>query len=118
MQHERQEFRRLLEERLSHVSRDISRARHEAAQAAHDVLARARATLDDMAGDYGAPPPRGALRRKELHALRRHLQLTATLLPHLSNLDDPGWVPAHEEYDRSWDELHRSFESESGAAPP
>jgi hypothetical protein len=47
--------------------------------------------------------------------MRRHLRLTTTLLPHVSNLDDPGWGPAREEYERSWDEVHRAMQG--GAAP-
>jgi len=68
-----------------------------------------------MASDYEVAQPRTALRREELEALRRHLQRTGTLLPYLSNLDDPRWGPAHEEYERSWDEVERAFEA-GGAA--
>jgi hypothetical protein len=63
-----------------------------------------------MERDYDAPPPHGAIRREELRAMRRHLQVTATVLPHVSNLDDPWWGPAYEKYERSWDDLHRAFE--------
>ncbi len=138
MDHEREDFLRRLEDRLSRLSgwlagrrrageqtpgplhsrvqalrREISRARRAAAQEAHDVVARAQATLEDMERDDEAPPPHGALRREEVQALKRHLRLTARLLPHISNLDDPGWGPAHEEYERSWDEIHRAFEEGS-----
>ena len=91
---------------------------HAAADDVRRAVARARATLEDMDRDYEAPPPHVALRRDELQALRRHLQLTANLLPHVSNLDGPGWPTAHEEYERSWDEMLRAFHSEGGAAAP
>jgi hypothetical protein len=146
MEKDRQGFLRQLEERLSRVSswlaarrrageqaperdlharvellrREISRARHAAAEAAQDALAKARASLEDMARDYGVPPPHAAPRREELEALKRHLERTATLLPHISNLDDPLWGPAHEEYERSWDEVERALEagaSEQGSSP-
>lgn len=142
MEHDRHGFLRQLEHRLSRVSgwiaarrrpggqaseqdlharvellrRDISRARHAAADAAHDTVASARTTLDDMARDYEVPPPHTALRREELEALRRHLQHTGSLLPHLSNLDDPRWGAALEEYERSWDEVERAFEAKGGGA--
>lgn len=107
-----------LHARVELLRRDISRARHAAAEAAHDALSSARASLDDMARDYEVPPARTALRREELVALRHHLQRTGRLLPFLSNLDDPGWSAAHEEYERSWDEVERTFEAEGGAASP
>ncbi len=66
-----------------------------------------------MERDDEVPPPHGALRREEIQALRRHLRLTARLLPHISNLDDPGWGPAREEYERSWEEVGRAFEGGS-----
>jgi hypothetical protein len=105
-----------LHARVEAVRRDVSQARKATAHSVHHVLARARATVDDMERDYEAPPPHGALRGEEVQALRRHLRLTATVLPHVSNLDDPGWLPAHEEYERSWDELHRVFEGRPPAA--
>ena len=89
--------------------------REHAAKSMRHGLARARATLDDMDRDLDAPPRPATIRREELDAMRRHLRVTATLLPHLSNLDDPGWGPAHEEYERSWDEIHRAMERD--AAP-
>ena len=104
--------------RIESVLRDISGVRHAAADDVGNVLARARATLEDIDRDYEAPPGRVALRREELQVLRRHLQLTARLLPHLSNLDDPGWPTAHEEYERSWDEMRRAFEPGGDAAVP
>jgi hypothetical protein len=144
MEHDRQGFLRQLEDRLSRLSswlaarrrpgeqapehdlharvellrQDISRARHAAAAAAHDTMASARATLDDMARDYGTPPQRAAPSREELGLLRRHLQRTGALLPHISNLDDPGWGPAYEEYERSWDEVESAIEVQGGAATP
>ncbi len=105
-----------LHARVESVRRDVSHARQGTTKSVHDALARARATVDDMEHDYEVPPPHGTVGREELQALRRHLQLTSTLLPHVSNLDDPGWGPAYEEYERSWDELQRAFEG--GAAAP
>ncbi len=96
---------------LDSVRREI---RKDTAHSVHDALARARATLDDMERELDAPSI-PAIRSEELDAMRRHVRLTATLLPHVSNLDDPGWGPAHEEYERSWDEIHRAMEH--GAAP-
>ena len=74
-------------------------------------------TFDDLliVPGYTAERWPATIRREELDAMRRHLRVTATLLPHLSNLDDPGWGPAHEEYERSWDEIHRAMERD--AAP-
>src|SRR5512133_3420436 len=65
-----------LHSRVEALRRDVSRVRRATAEEAHDVVARAQATLDDMERD-------------------------------------PGWRPAHEEYDRSWDEIHRAFEEGS-----
>jgi hypothetical protein len=137
MPRDRQELLWLIEDRLSIASRwlaarrvagerhletvraHLESVRHElrkdAAQSVHDALARARATLDDMDREIDAPPRPATIRREELEAMRRHLRVTATLLPHLSNLDDPAWGPAHEEYERSWDEVHRAMQG--GAAP-
>ena len=103
---------------LESVQRDIARARQAGAQEVRDVVTSARASLDDMERDFEVPHVRGTFRREELQALRRHLKITAKLLPHLSNLDDPGWGPAHEEYERSWDELRCAFEADGGAAAP
>lgn len=139
---DRHEFLRVLEDRVSRVQawlaerrragehdlerlradlatfrQAVSQARSGAAQEAHDALAHARAALADMEGEYAVPPGSAALRREELDELMRHLQLTATLLPRLSNLDDPGWRPAHEEYERSWAQVRRAFEERRGAAP-
>jgi hypothetical protein len=96
------------------LRRDIEK---EIARSAHDELARARASIDGTNTGAGAPPPPAALGREELDELMRHLQLTATLLPRLSNLDDPGWRPAHDEYERSWAEVRRAYEDRRGAAP-
>ncbi len=98
---------RELEELRAHLESVQRELRKDAAQSVRDALARARATLDDMDREIDAPPGPAAIRREELEAMRRHLRVTATLLPHLSNLDDPGWGPAHEEYERSWDEILR-----------
>ena len=93
--------------------------RTAATRAFQHALARARAAADeverDMERDYGAAPPRLGFRREGLQALRRHMQLTFALAPHLSNLDDPGWRSAHEAYERSWDEVYRAFEGAAGA---
>jgi hypothetical protein len=67
-----------------------------------------------MERDYGTAPPRPGIRREDFRAVRRHIQLTSALLPHLSNLDDPAWRASHEAYERSWDELLRALQ---GAAP-
>src|SRR5512138_1116665 len=95
---------------LDRVRREL---REDAAQSVRDALARARATLDDMDRELDAPRTHATIRREELDAMRRHLRVTATLLPHLSNLDDPGWGPAHEEYERSWDEIRRAMERDA-----
>ncbi len=140
MPRDTQELLWLIEDRLSALSRWLAARRaggeqrlerlraqleatqretwQETKQSAHDALARARAALDDMEREDQVPQRRGPLRREELHALRRHLQVTATLLPHISNLDDPAWSAAHEEYERSWEEVHRALEAEDGAATP
>jgi hypothetical protein len=81
--------------------------REHAAQSIRHGLARARARLDGMDRDIDPLPRPAPVRREELEAMRHHLRVTATLLPHLANLDDPGWGPAHEEYERSWDEILR-----------
>jgi hypothetical protein len=138
MPRDRQQLLWLLEDRLSTVSRwlaarRVAGERHleqlrahlesvrrelrwDTAQSVRDALARARVTVEAMERGSEAPPPHTAIRREELEALRRHIELTATLLPHVSNLDDPGWRPAYEQYERSWDELHRVLEGR--AAPP
>lgn len=107
-----------LHARLQSVLRDISGARHAAAHDVHRAVTRARATLEDLDQDYDVPPGHVALRREELQALRSHLRLVAHLLPHVSNLDDPGWPAAHEDYERSWGEVQRVLDPEGGAARP
>lgn len=104
--------------RLQSVLRDITGVRHAAANDVHDVVARARATLEDIDRDYEVPPGHVALRPEELRALSRHLRHVAHLLPHVSNLDDPDWPAAHEEYERSWGEVQRALAPEGGAAAP
>ncbi len=137
MPRDREELLWLIEDRLSTISRwlgarRVAGERHLETVRAHlesarrelredtrtsvrDALARARATLDDMDRELDAPPGPATLRREELDAMKRHLRLTATLLPHVSNLDDPGWRAAHDEYERSWDEIHRAM---TGGATP
>lgn len=139
MPRDREELLRRIEDRLSTVSKWLAARRaaderrleglralvewvrreleSEIARSAHDALARVRAATDGMDGGDGMPPPPAALRREELESLRRHLQLTATLLPRLSNLDDPGWGPAHEEYERSWEGVRHAYEEGRGARP-
>jgi len=139
MPQDREELLRRIDDRLSSVSRWLAARRaaderrlerlravaeslrrdieKEIARPAHDELARVRAAVDGRETGDGVPPPPAALRREELDELMRHLQLTATLLPRLSNLDDPGWRPAHEEYERSWAEVRRAYEDRRGAAP-
>ncbi len=99
--------------------RGLEGVRTVTAQAWQQALARARATAGevelDMELDYGAAPPHAGVRREGLDALRRHLQHTLELLPHLSNLDDPEWLSAQEAYQRSWDEVVRAFEGAAGA---
>lgn len=105
-----------LERLHAHLESVRREMRNEMKQSAQDGLARARATVDEMEREDEIPQLQGPLRREELHALRRHVQLTATLLPHMSSLDAPGWGAAHEEYERSWEEVHRAFEAQGGTA--
>lgn len=104
----------------AHLESAPREVRSGSAHLMQDALARAREVADeverDMERDYGAAPPRPGFRREELQALRRHIRLTSALLPHLSNLDDPAWRPAHEAYERSWDELLRALGG-AAAAP-
>jgi hypothetical protein len=102
---------------LAMLRQAISQARRGTAQEAQDALAQARAALEDMEREYEAPLGSIAPRREELRALRHHVWLTATLLPSLSNLDDPHWRRAHDMYERSWEEVHRAFEERRGVAP-
>ncbi len=140
MPRDAQELLWLIEDRLSTISRWLAARRvageqrlerlrahvearqrerwQETEQSAHDAVARARAALEETEREDQVPPRHGPLRREELHALRRHLQVTATLLPRVSNLDDPAWKAAHEEYERSWEEVRRPLEAEDGAAAP
>ncbi len=140
---ERESFLRRMEERLSRMSgwladrqtgeqpgagdvheraealrRELARARRAVGEAAHEDLARVRATLKDLKADYDVPPPHFALRRAELEALRRHLHTTAQLVRDLSTADSPRWNAANEEYERSWAEVERAFESQGDAASP
>jgi hypothetical protein len=141
MSYDRHQHIRRLEDRLSLVSTWVA-ARRDAgvhhvqqlhaqlesaqrslraatAQVLQDAPACARAAADeverDMEPDCGAAPPRPGFRREGLRALRRCMQLTFALAPHLPNLDDPGWRSAHEAYERSRDEVYRVFEGAAGA---
>jgi hypothetical protein len=108
--------------RLEKLRREISGAREAFAEKAREDLARATATVDDMARDFpdpDVPPTPATPRRDEVEALQRHLHRTARLIHHVSNLDDPDWGPAHEEYERSWDDLMRAFEEgDTHSHPP
>jgi hypothetical protein len=141
---EHESFLRRLEERLSRVSGwlaargrgleqagvhewhgrvealrgEIAQARRTIAGTARADLARAVAALEDMKSDYDAPLPHTALRREELEAFRRHLHTTARLLRDMSVADSPTWTKADEEYERSWAEVERAFDSEGEAASP
>jgi hypothetical protein len=136
---EREGFLGRLEERLSRVSGRLAEGRHGAKDLrgrteairgelerlrsavgaiAREDLARVRATMDDLRSDYDVPPPHFALRREELEVFRRHLATVSRLMPVLSNLDDPRWEAAYEEYDRSWAEVQRASEPEGDAAAP
>lgn len=104
--------------RLEAIRGEIARARRSVGKVVHDDLGHVRASLDGMKADYDLPLPQYALRRAELDALRRHVHTAARLARVLSNVDDPGWDAASEEYDRSWAEVERAFEAEGGAASP
>ncbi len=97
---------------------EIAEARRAIAETTRADLARVRANLDDLKRDYDVPPPHTALTRAELEAFRRHLHTTARLLRDLSTADSPTWDQANEEYERSWEQLERAFESEGGSASP
>jgi hypothetical protein len=105
-------------ERIDAVRREIAEARRAIAETTRADLARVHASLDDLKLDYDVPPPHTALSRAELEAFRRHLHTTARLVRDLSNIDDPSWDEANEEYERSWAEVERAFESEGGSASP
>lgn len=100
--------------RIDALRREISRVRDALLDdAAHENLARARAAVDDLARDYHGSDvarPRAVPRREEVEALWRHVKRTALLVHHLSNLDDPYWGRARQEYERSWTEVKRAFE--------
>jgi hypothetical protein len=103
---------------IAALRREIAEARQAIAETTRADLARVHASLDDLKRDYDVPPPRTALSRAELEAFRRHLHTTARLLRDMSTADNPNWDQAEEEYERSWEELERSFESEGGTASP
>jgi hypothetical protein len=100
------------------LRREVAEARRAIAETARADLARVRTSLDDLRQDYDVPPPHTALSRAELEAFKRHLHTTARLLRDLSTADSPNWDQADEEYERSWAELARAFESEGGSASP
>ncbi|WP_242392961.1 hypothetical protein [Anaeromyxobacter oryzisoli] len=104
--------------RLEAIRRDVARLRRAAVRIEQDDVARIRRSLDDMTGDYEVPSPYVALSHGEREALRRHLRTTARLLRDRSDLDDPNWEPANEEYDRSWADLERAFEAAGEPASP
>jgi hypothetical protein len=104
--------------RVEALRDEIAAARRAAAETARADLARVRAGLDDLKRDYDAPLPHTALRREELEAFRRHLRTTARLVRDLSTADSPTWDQANEEYERSWAELERAFESDDRPAAP
>lgn len=97
---------------------EVARARRALAETARADLARARASLEDLRHDYEVPPQHTTLTRAELEAFRRHLRTTARLLGDLSNVDSPSWDRAHEEYERSWEEVERAFASSGEPASP
>jgi hypothetical protein len=71
-----------------------------------------------MREDYDVPPPHFALQPEEAVAFRRYLASVARLEPIISNLDDPRWDAAHEEYERAWSEMERAFQPEGPTASP
>ena len=68
-----------------------------------------------MERDHGAAPFRLGFGGEGIQALQRHIQLAVAVLPHLSNLDAPGWRLAHDEYERSWDAVCPTFEGTAKA---
>jgi hypothetical protein len=96
----------------------IERARQAIRETAHEDLDRVLASVEGMKEDYGAPLQHSALRPGELEAFRRLMRTTARSLHDRSNLDTPDWDRANEEYDRSWADVERAFESEGDAASP
>jgi len=96
----------------------IARLRRSATTRVQEDLARARASVDDMGTDYDVPPPHFALKPAEAEAFGRYLAAVGRLEPIISNLDDPRWDAAHEEYERAWSEMERAFEPEGHAASP
>ena len=106
----RQAGERDVEQLRAHLDSLRGELRERAARSGHHAVARARATLDDMDRELEAPPGPATIGREELDATRRHVRLTAALLPHVYDVDDRAWRSAHEEYERSWDEIVRLVE--------
>ncbi|BDG02147.1 hypothetical protein [Anaeromyxobacter oryzae] len=104
--------------RLEAVRHELAQARRAVADTTHEDLARIRSALEDLRGDYDVPQQHTALHRAELEALRKHLHTTARLLHDRADLDNPSWVQANEEYERSWADLEHAFEGEGHAASP
>jgi hypothetical protein len=97
---------------------DVARLRRSFGEVAHEDLAKVRASMVSLRNDYDVPPPRFALRPEELKAFQRYLATTARLEPIISNLDDPRWDAAHQEYERAWAAMEAMFEPEGSAASP
>jgi hypothetical protein len=104
--------------RTDALKSEVSRLRRSLGELAHEDLGRARASVEAMGEDYDVPPPRFGLQPQEAEAFRRYLAAVARLEPIISNLDDPRWDVAHEEYERAWDEMERAFVPEGPAASP
>ena len=107
-----------LQARTLALKDEIARLRRSAATRVQEDLARARASVDDMGTDYDVPPPHFALKPEEAKAFGRYLAAVGRLEPIISNLDDPRWDAAHEEYERAWNEMEGAFEPEGHAASP
>jgi hypothetical protein len=104
--------------RLKQVRAELERVRRSIGAVAQEDRERVRASLDALREDYDVPPPHFAVRPEETEAFQRYLATAYRLAPILSNLDDPRWEAAYEEYERAWGELQRTSEPESDAAGP
>jgi hypothetical protein len=103
--------------RVEALRREIAEARRGIRETARADVARVRASLDDLTRDYDAPLPHTSLSHVELEAFRRHLHTTARLVRDFSNIDSPAWDEANEEYERSWADVERAFDSQQGESP-